>query len=161
MRAVFGTTRLLYALPYRYGRRFSKRLLKCGEYVTPSDHVLIQRYLDVEAALARAQATLGVISAEAADAISAVASVDRVDFALLSKRTQLVVYPILPLVEQLSEWAEHDLGQYCHWGATTQDIMDTADVLQIRDASALSPYAWRTARDTPADVTRSRNGGAG
>ena len=81
-----------------------------------------------------------MISAEAAGAISAVASVDRVDFALLSKRTQLVVYPILPLVEQLSGWAEHDVGQYCHWGATTQDIMDTADVLQIRDASTLAPY---------------------
>lgn len=55
-----------------------------------SDHVLIQRNLDVEAALARAQATLGVIPAEAADAMSAVASVDRVEFALLSKRTPCV-----------------------------------------------------------------------
>jgi adenylosuccinate lyase len=82
-------------------------------------------------------------------------------FALLSKRTPLVGHPIFPLVEQLSERAEHDLGQYGHWGVTTQDIMDTADVLQIRDASALAPYLWRTARDTPADVTLSPNGGAG
>jgi len=102
-----------------------------------------------------------VIPAESADAISAVASVDCVDFALLSKRTPLVGHPILPLLEQLSERAEHDLGQYCHWNATTQDIMDTVDVLQIRDASTLAPYAWRTARDTPADVTRSPNGGVG
>lgn len=97
-----------------------------------SDTALVQRYLDVEAALARAQARLGVIPAEAADAIVDVASVDRVDFARLSERTQIVGYPILPLVEQICEWAENDLGQYCHWGATTQDIMDTADVLQIR-----------------------------
>ena len=59
---------------------------------------------------------------------------ERVDFTRLTERTQIVGYPILPLVEQLSTWATEDLGQYCHWGATTQDIMDTADVLQFRDA---------------------------
>ncbi|HUS96418.1 MAG TPA: adenylosuccinate lyase family protein, partial [Hyphomicrobiaceae bacterium] len=102
-----------------------------------TDRALIQRYLDVEVGLARAQARLGLIPAEAADAIAAVATVDRVDFKKLSERTQIVGYPILPLVEQLSDWAEGGLGQYSHWGATTQDIMDTADVLQIRDALTL------------------------
>ena len=58
-----------------------------------SDHALMQRYLDVEAALARDQATLGVIPTDAADAISAVASVDRVDFDTLSKRTQRIGNP--------------------------------------------------------------------
>ncbi|HSS65302.1 MAG TPA: adenylosuccinate lyase family protein, partial [Gammaproteobacteria bacterium] len=48
-----------------------------------------------------------------------------------------VGYPILPLVEQLTGWCQGNAGQYCHWGATTQDIMDSADVLQIRDALAL------------------------
>ena len=94
----------------------------------------MQRYLDVEAALARAEARLGIIPAEAARAITQVAEVERVDFTRLTERTQIVGYPILPLVEQLSTWATEDLGQYCHWGATTQDIMDTADVLQFRDA---------------------------
>ena len=98
------------------------------------DRALLQRYLDVEVALARAQAKIGIIPQEAADAIAAVASVDRIDMARLSERTQIVGYPILPLVEQLSEWAEDGLAQYAHWGATTQDIMDTADVLQIRAA---------------------------
>lgn len=102
-----------------------------------SDRSLVQRYLDVEAALARAQARIGVIPEPAARAITAVASVERVDFQKLTERTQIVGYPILPLVEQLSEWPEGGLGQYCHWGATTQDIMDTADVLQFRDALAL------------------------
>ncbi|MEM7250611.1 MAG: adenylosuccinate lyase family protein [Pseudomonadota bacterium] len=97
-----------------------------------SDHTLLQRYLDVEAALARAQARLGIIPGAAADAITAVATVDRVDLSRLRTRTEIVGYPILPLVEQLAEWAEDGLGQYAHWGATTQDIMDTADVLQIR-----------------------------
>jgi len=99
-----------------------------------SDAATVKRYLDVEAALARAQARLGIIPAEAAAAISAVAEVGRVDWDRLSARTEIVGYPILPLVEQLSGWAEGELGQWSHWGATTQDIMDTADVLQIRDA---------------------------
>ena len=102
-----------------------------------TDEAMVQRYLDVEAALARAQAGVGIVPAEAAEAITAVAEVGRIDWDRLSARTQLVGYPILPLVEQLSEWAEGGLGQWCHWGATTQDIMDTADVLQIRDALGL------------------------
>ncbi len=102
-----------------------------------ADRALVQRYLDVEAALARAQARLGIVPERAARAIGAVAQVQRVDFVELTRRTEVVGYPILPLVEQLSQWAEDGLGQYCHWGATTQDIMDTADVLQIRDALAL------------------------
>ena len=125
-----------------------------------SDKALLQRYLDVEVALARAQAKLGIIPQNAADAIASVASVDRVDMERLSARTQIVGYPILPLVEQLSEWAADGLAQYAHWGATTQDIMDTADVLQIRDAldlvdadlaaiaSALARHA-REHADTP------------
>lgn len=102
-----------------------------------SDRALVQRYLDVEAGLARAQARLGIIPQKAAQAISAVAQVDRVDFRRLTARTEIVGYPILPLVEQLSTWAADGLGQYSHWGATTQDIMDSADVLQLRDALAL------------------------
>lgn len=97
-----------------------------------SDQALVERYLEVEVALARAQASLGLIPTKAAEEIARVATVDRVDWTRLAERTAVVGYPILPLVEQLSEWAEDGLGQYCHWGATTQDIMDTADVLQIR-----------------------------
>jgi 3-carboxy-cis,cis-muconate cycloisomerase len=99
-----------------------------------SDEALVQRYLDVEAALARAQAGLGIVPQKAADAITDVADVARVDWERIRVRTEIVGYPILPLVEQLSDWAADGLGQYSHWGATTQDIMDTADVLQIRDA---------------------------
>ena len=55
-----------------------------------SDRSLVQRYLDVEAALARAQARIGVIPEPAARAITAVASVGRVDFQKLTERTQIV-----------------------------------------------------------------------
>lgn len=96
------------------------------------DDTLLGLYLDVETALARAQAKLGLIPEDAAKAITEAADIDKLDMEKLSARTQIVGYPILPLVEQLSGWAPDGLGQYCHWGATTQDIMDTADVLQVR-----------------------------
>jgi 3-carboxy-cis,cis-muconate cycloisomerase len=49
----------------------------------------------------------------------------------------VVGYPILPLVRQLVDSTPEDMAKYIHWGATTQDIMDTASVLQIRSGLAL------------------------
>lgn len=99
-----------------------------------SEEALVGRYLEVEVALALSQAALGIVPAAAASEIERAASVERVDWDRLASRTKVVGYPILPLVEQLAEWTRDDAGQWAHWGATTQDIMDTADVLQIRDA---------------------------
>ena len=97
-----------------------------------SDESTTQLYLDVEAALARSQSKLNIIPKEAGEKITQAAKVDIIDWKKLEKRTSIVGYPILPLVEQLSEKVEGNFGQFCHWGATTQDIMDTADILQIR-----------------------------
>lgn len=102
---------------------------------------LIARCAEVEAALARAQARLGIVPEEAASAIAAaVSSVAAdpasLDLARLKRETETVGYPILPLVRQLAERAGA-AGRWLHWGATTQDIMDTAAVLQIRDGLAL------------------------
>jgi 3-carboxy-cis,cis-muconate cycloisomerase len=77
-----------------------------------------------------------VIPPEAAREIAARASADALDFDLLRHETEIVGYPILPLVHQLGKMCG-DSGRYVHWGATTQDIMDSAVVLQIRDALAL------------------------
>lgn len=98
-----------------------------------SDEGLVGRYLETEAALARAQARLGVIPQKAALAIDAAAKTITLDYDLLRQETEIVGYPILPLVHQLSK-AAGEAGRYVHWGATTQDIMDTANVLQIRAA---------------------------
>src|SRR5271169_101802 len=100
------------------------------------DEAFLARCVEVEAALARAQGRLGIIPTEAGDSITRVASAlangrCALDLARLKKETETVGYPILPLVRQLAEWAG-DYGRYTHWGATTQDIMDTAVVLQIR-----------------------------
>jgi len=98
-----------------------------------SDHALIQRYIDVEVALAKAEARVGVIPADAADVIARESTIERIDFDHMREETDIVGYPILPLVHQLVEMCG-DAGRYVHWGATTQDIMDTAVALQVRDA---------------------------
>jgi len=102
-----------------------------------SDERTIQLYLDVEAALARSQSKLGIIPEEAGKKITQASKLELIDWKKLEKRTTIVGYPILPLVEQLSSAVKDGYGQYCHWGATTQDIMDTADVLQIREGLGL------------------------
>jgi 3-carboxy-cis,cis-muconate cycloisomerase len=97
-----------------------------------SDHALISRYVEVEVALARAEARCGVIPADAAEAIAAKSNAGALDFDRLRHETDIVGYPILPLVHQLAEQCG-EAGRYLHWGATTQDIMDTAVVLQVRE----------------------------
>ena len=95
-----------------------------------------QRMLDVEAALARVQGRLGIIPAAAADAIVAAARFENLDVEELAASARNVGYPVVGLVQGLSRAAgEH--GGWTHWGATTQDIMDTATVLQVRDGLAL------------------------
>jgi 3-carboxy-cis,cis-muconate cycloisomerase len=100
------------------------------------DAALLARYTEVEVALARAQGRLGVIPAQAARDIAAKCDASRLDMERLKKETEVVGYPILPLVRQLAAQCG-DAGKFLHWGATTQDIMDTAVVLQVRDALAL------------------------
>ncbi|MBM3486662.1 MAG: 3-carboxy-cis,cis-muconate cycloisomerase [Alphaproteobacteria bacterium] len=102
-----------------------------------SDENRTQKYLDVEAALARVQAGLGIIPREAADEIVANCRVEKIDMAKLKARTEAIGYPVLGVVSQLNALCRDRLGEYCHWGATTQDITDTATVLQIREALAL------------------------
>jgi len=101
-----------------------------------SDEALVRRYVEVEVALAAAEARAGVIPKEAAQAIRAGARPEAIDMAKLKAETDLVGYPIVGVVHQLAKQAG-DAGRYVHWGATTQDIMDTATVLQVREALAL------------------------
>jgi 3-carboxy-cis,cis-muconate cycloisomerase len=97
------------------------------------DAALLARYTEVEVALARAQGRLGVIPAQAAKDIAAKCDASRLDLERMKKETEVVGYPILPLVRQLAAQCG-EAGKFLHWGATTQDIMDTAVVLQVRDA---------------------------
>src|ERR1700755_1028733 len=96
-----------------------------------SDMSLIARYAEIEVALAKAEARCGVIPKDAAEEIAEKTDATRLDFDLLRHETDIVGYPILPLVHQLAKQCG-EAGRYVHWGATTQDIMDTGVVLQIR-----------------------------
>src|SRR6185436_3909241 len=102
-----------------------------------SDENRTQKYLDIEAALARVQARLEIIPQEAADEIVKNCTIDKIDMAKLRQQTERIGYPVLPVVSQLNALCRDRLGEYCHWGATTQDITDTATVLQIREALEL------------------------
>jgi 3-carboxy-cis,cis-muconate cycloisomerase len=102
---------------------------------------LIRNCVKVEAALARAQARLGIVPQDAAAVITKAADAivsgrDALDMERLKRETATVGFPILPLVRQLSERAGA-AGRWLHWGATTQDIIDSAVVLQIRDGLTL------------------------
>src|SRR5918993_675379 len=102
-----------------------------------SDENRTQKYLDIEAALARVQARLGIIPQEAADEIVKNCTIDKIDMAKLRQQTERIGYPVLGVVSQLNALCRDKLGEYCHWGATTQDITDTATVLQIREGLAI------------------------
>src|SRR5213595_636911 len=99
-----------------------------------SDENRTQKYLDIEAALARVQGRLGIVPKEAADEIVKHCTIDQIDMAKLKQQTESIGYPVLGVVSQLNALCRDKLGEYCHWGATTQDITDTATVLQIREA---------------------------
>ncbi|WOO32414.1 3-carboxy-cis,cis-muconate cycloisomerase [Diaphorobacter limosus] len=118
-----------------------------------SDRRLIARYIEVEVALARAEARCGVIPSEAAEAIARESRLERIDFDHMRHETDIVGYPILPLVHQLVAMCG-EAGRYVHWGATTQDIMDTANVLQVRDALDLVEADIRTLRGILADLAK-------
>jgi 3-carboxy-cis,cis-muconate cycloisomerase len=93
-----------------------------------------QRMLDFEAALAIAGARNGVIPSEAADAIAGMCKADRFDIAALERDARSDGTPAIPLVRALTEIVDDDARGFVHWGATSQDVVDTAMVLQVRDA---------------------------
>jgi 3-carboxy-cis,cis-muconate cycloisomerase len=96
-------------------------------------HAMVQAWLDVEAALAEAEAEVGVVPVAAADRIGREAKVEHFDLSKLRRGIAESQHPLVPVIRALTvRCAEH--GGYVHWGATTQDIVDTGMVLQVRDA---------------------------
>jgi 3-carboxy-cis,cis-muconate cycloisomerase len=102
-----------------------------------SDEQRTAYYLEIEAALARVQGRLGIIPAEAAREIDAKCRIENIDLNKLKQQTERIGYPILGVVQQIVAICAKGLGEWCHWGATTQDITDTATVMQIRAALGL------------------------
>ncbi len=102
-----------------------------------SDESTIQRWMDVEAALARAEAKLGIIPQAHADEITRKCRVSLIDMAEMKRQLVHTHHPIMPLIRCYQSICEPAAGEALHWGATTQDIMDTGAVLQLKEAAAL------------------------
>src|SRR3954465_12283926 len=93
-----------------------------------------QAWLDVEVALAQAQAELDIIPKEAAEAIAAAARLDLLDRKRIDEGFARTGHTIVPLVWELSRIVGEPYGGWVHWGATTQNITQTGDTLLLREA---------------------------
>jgi 3-carboxy-cis,cis-muconate cycloisomerase len=102
-----------------------------------SGRAWVQAMLMVEAALAAAEARAGVIPAEAAAAIAARCDAANFDVDDLAHEARASGNPVVPLVRALTDQVEGDAAGYVHWGATSQDVLDTASMLVARDALEL------------------------
>src|SRR5437868_6169421 len=96
-----------------------------------------QAWLDVEAALARAQAELSIVPSEAAEAIAAKAKLALMDRARIDEGFARTGHTIVPLVWELGRIVGEPHGGWVHWGATTQNITQTGDLLVLRQAHAI------------------------
>ncbi|EGK8096933.1 adenylosuccinate lyase [Campylobacter lari] len=121
---------------------FDMRLLQ-DSWSTPamraifSEENRIQKWLDVEAALAKAQAKLGIIPNEAAIEIAKKAHYKFMDMDFIFAEFKKTKHPLVPTVRGLEKACENGLGEYVHFGVTTQDIIDTGLVLQFKEAMTL------------------------
>ena len=105
-----------------------------------SDSSRVQAMLDFEAALAKAEAAVGVIPATAVQSIAMKCDSRLIDFVVLGRDAALAGNLAIPLVKQLTALVAKDneeAAKFVHWGATSQDVIDTGLVLQLRDALSL------------------------
>lgn len=114
--------------------------LLSGMFGTPTmdqvwgDDGLVETWLRVERAIAEALCDGGWIPREALDAILEAAKPERVDLVELQERTRRSGMPIKPLVDQIAAVGGPLVERYFHWGATTQDILDTSQALRLSEA---------------------------
>lgn len=99
-----------------------------------SDRAWLAALLEVERALAAAEARAGVIPAEAAEAIAAACRADDFDPEALALEGRRAGNPVEPLARALATAAGPEAGRYVHWGATSQDVLDSASALVARGA---------------------------
>lgn len=101
-----------------------------------SDENRVQQWLDTEAALARAQAKLGMLKQEYADEITKKANVELLDLDAIGETYKSTI-TIVPLLKEFKKVLDNNAGEFVHWGATSQDIMDNGLILQMREAHML------------------------
>ena len=119
-----------------------------------SDSQSLQWLLDIEAALARAEARLGVIPRKAAEEITHKAQGKLISPKALAEETKKVDHPLVALINVWAREMEGDAGEYIHFGATTSDIYDTMYILQLRAAARAMLKDMREIEDSLIDMAR-------
>src|SRR5205807_1636721 len=117
---------LLCPIDFRYGRPQMKRIFE--------EEARLQRLLDVEAALARAESKVGLVPREAAAEITKKATTKLVTVKRIEELERETRHDLMAVVLALTEACAGDAGKYVHLGATSNDIQDSATALQLRDA---------------------------
>ena len=92
---------------------------------------MIQKLLDVEVALAKVECSLGIVPKEAYEEIERKGKFENLDPELYEKTLAVAGHSLVTLIRCFQAVCENGAGQYIHWGATSQDIMDTGQILQI------------------------------
>jgi len=127
----------------------------------------LQRWLDIEVALAQSQADVGAIPQAAADAIAASAHVERLDLDWIAAEIRRTRHSLVAVIRALQRSCSGKTGEFIHYGATTQDIQDTGQALEMRDVLAevdrqldgMLPLLVRLAREHATTVMTGRTHG--
>ena len=127
-------------LDYRYGRKEVKEIF--------GEEKRLQYFLDVEAALARAHAKVGNIPKNAADEITRKASTRFVKIERVKQIETETKHDIMAVTRALAEQCKNDAGKYVHLGATSYDIVDTANALQFADSTEFINNSLKELRKT-------------
>jgi len=110
----------------RYGTEEMRRIF--------DDENRVRQWLKVEVALATAEAKYGLIPSQALEEIEKNADVKNLNFESLRDGIQTTTQVLMPLIKMIKNLCQGDAGEYFHWGVTTQDILDTGFILQIKEA---------------------------
>src|SRR5690554_5342428 len=97
-----------------------------------SDEARLQAWIDTEIALAKAQVQLGIIPQGIDAALEKAGKIENLNIEEMKADFDRVGFPILPFVKQLNKVCDSETARWIHYGATTQDILDTGMVLQIK-----------------------------
>ena len=101
------------------------------------DENRVRKWYEFEAALAIEQAAMGIIPQEAADEIVARVKTAKIDIEAIGAEIRRIKHPLVPALRAVEELCPGDLGEYIHFGPTTQDVLDTACMLQMKEAHAI------------------------
>lgn len=117
-----------------YSSVYYQNMFGCEEmFKVFSDVSMVKKWIEVEISLASSQEKLGILPTGTSSKIRDAAIIENIDFELMKTEFDRVGFPILPFVKQVTRACDSETARWVHYGATTQDILDTGTVLQMRD----------------------------